>query len=47
MSSPLWYMHLPYVISLPLQTCTRNRISPLKDVHKSHVEMTKAPWYTL
>ena len=25
MSSPPWYMHLPYGISLPLQMCTRNR----------------------
>ena len=40
-SSPPWYMHYPYGISLPLQMCTRNRISPLKDVHKSHIEMTK------
>ena len=42
MSSPPWYMHLPYGISLPLQMCMRNRISPPKDVHKSHIEMTKA-----
>ena len=40
-SSPLWYMHLPYGVSLLLQMCTRNRISPLKDVQKSHIEMTK------
>ena len=40
-SSPPWYMHLPYGISLPLQICMRNRISPSKDVHKSHIEMTK------
>ena len=26
--------------------CTRNRISPPKDVHKSHVKMTKPLWYT-
>ena len=41
MSSPPWYMHLPYGISLPLQMCMRNRISPLKNVYKSHIEMTK------
>ena len=41
MFSPPWYMHLPYGISLPLQVCTRNRISPPKDVHKSHIEMAK------
>ena len=41
MSSPPWYMHLPYRISLPLQMCTRNRISPPKDVYKSYIEMTK------
>ena len=41
MSSLHWYMHLPYGISLSLQMCTRNRISPLKNVHKSHIEMTK------
>ena len=41
MSSPLWYMHLPYEISLPLQMCMRNRISPLKDVYKSYIEMKK------
>ena len=40
-SSPPWYMHLPYRISLPLQMCMRNRISPPKDVHKSHKVMTK------
>ena len=40
-SFPPWYMHLPYGISLLLQMCTRNRISPLKDVQKSHIEMTK------
>ena len=51
MSSPPWYMHLPYGITLPLQMCTRNRISPPKDVHKSHIEMTKnspnTPVYSL
>ena len=47
MSSPLWYMHLFYGISLPLQMCMRNRISPPKDVHKSHIEMTKILRYTL
>ena len=26
MSSPPWYMHLQYGISLPLQMCIRNRI---------------------
>ena len=36
MSSPPWYMHLPYGISIPLQMCMRNIISPSKDVHKSH-----------
>ena len=41
MSFPPWYMHLPYGISLPLQMCIRNRISPPKDVHKSHIKMTK------
>ena len=35
-SSPSWYMHLPYGISLPLQMCMRNTISPPKEVHKSH-----------
>ena len=47
MSSPSWYMHLPYGISLPLQMCTRKRISPPKDVRKSHEEMTKTLRYTL
>ena len=47
MSSLPWYMHLPYGISPPLQLCMRNRISPPKDVHKSHIEMTKTLWYTL
>ena len=50
MSSPPWYMHLSYGISLPLQMCTRNRISLPKNVHKSHIEMTnrndKTLWYT-
>ena len=41
MSSPPWYMHLSYGISLPLQMCMRNRISPPKDMHKSHIKMTK------
>ena len=41
MSSPPWYMHLPYGTSLPLQMCTKNRISPPKNVHRSHIEMTK------
>ena len=27
--------------------CMRNRISPPKDVHKSHIEMTKTLRYTL
>ena len=40
MSSPPWYMHLPYGITLPLQMCMRNRISLPKDVHKSHIKMT-------
>ena len=40
-------MHLPYGISFPLQMFTRNRISPLKNVHKSHIEMTKTLRYTL
>ena len=31
MSSPPWYMHLPYGISLPLQMYMRNRISPPKN----------------
>ena len=39
MSFPPWYIHLPYGISLSLQMCTRNRISPPKNVHKSHTEM--------
>ena len=47
MSSPPWYMHLPYGIYLPLQMCMRNRISPPKDVHESHLEMTKTLWYTI
>ena len=47
MSSPIWYMHLPYGISLPLQMCMRNRISSLKDEYKSHIEMTKTLRYTL
>ena len=46
-SFPPWYMHLPYEISLPLQMCMRNRIYPPKDVHKSHIEMTKTLRYTL
>ena len=41
MSSPPWYMHLPYEISPPLQMCTRNKIPTPKNVHKSHIEMTK------
>ena len=41
MSSPPWYIHLLYGISLPLQKCMRNRISPPKDVYMSHIEMTK------
>ena len=40
-------MHLPYGISLPLQMCKRNRISPPKDVHKSLIEMIKTLRYTL
>ena len=47
MSSPTWYMHLFYGISLPLQMCMRNRISPLKNEYKSHIEMTKTLRYTL
>ena len=47
MSSPPWYMHLPYGISLHLQMWMRNRISPFKDVHKNHIEMTKTLCYTL
>ena len=47
MTSPPWYMYLPHGISLPLQMCMRNRISPPKDVHKSNIEMTKTLWYTL
>ena len=47
MSSPPWYMHLPYGISLPLQMSMRNRISPHKDVHNNHIEMTKTLRYTL
>ena len=47
MSSSPWYMYLPYVISLPLQICMRNRISPPKDVHKSYIEMAKTLRYTL
>ena len=46
-SSPSWYMHHPYGISLPLQMCMRNRISSLKDEYKSHIEMTKILRYTL
>ena len=45
MSSPPWYMHLPYGISLPLQMCMRNTISPPMNVHKSHIEMIQK--YTL
>ena len=45
MSSSPWYMHLPYGISLPLRMCMRNRISPSKNVCKSHIEMTQQ--YTL
>ena len=41
MSSPPWYMHLPYGTTLSLQMCTRNKISPPKNVHKSHIKMTK------
>ena len=47
MSSPPWYMHLLYGISFPLQMCMRNRISPLKNEYKSHIEMTKTLRYTL
>ena len=51
MSSPPWYMHLHYGKTLPLQMCTRNRISSPKDVHKSHnkshIEMTKHTVYSL
>ena len=47
MSSPPWYMHLPYEISLPLQMCMRNRIYPPKDVHKSHRNDKKTPVYSL
>ena len=47
MSSPPCYMHLPYGISLPLQMSMRNRISPPKDVHNNHIEMTKTLQYTL
>ena len=47
LSSPPWYIHLPYGISFPLQMFTRNRISPPKSVHKSYIEMTKTLWYTL
>ena len=47
MSSPPWYMHLPYGITLPLQMCIRNRISLPKDVHNSHIEITKTLRYTL
>ena len=28
---------------LLLRMCTRDRISPPKNVHKSHIEMTKLP----
>ena len=45
MSSPPWYMHLPYGISLPLQMSMRNTISPPMNVHKSHIEMIQK--YTL
>ena len=45
MSSPPWYMHLPYGISLHLQMCMRNTISPPMNVHKSHIEMIQK--YTL
>ena len=38
MSSPSWYMHLSYGNS-PLRMCTRDRISPPMNVHKSHIEM--------
>ena len=27
--------------------CARGRISPLKNVHMSHIKMTKTHWYTL
>ena len=40
-------MHLSYGISLPLQICTRNRISSPKNVQKSHIKMTKTLQYTL
>ena len=40
MPSPAWYMHLSYGISLPLQMCMRNRISPPNNVHMSYIEMT-------
>ena len=45
MSSPPSYMHLPYGISLHLQMCMRNTISPPMNVHKSHIEMIQK--YTL
>ena len=45
MSSPPWYMHLPYEISLLLQTCTRNRISPSRNMYISHIEMKKTLQY--
>ena len=45
MSFPPWYLHLPYGISLPLQMCTKNRISPPKNVHKSY-RNNKTLWYT-
>ena len=46
MSSPPWYMHLPNGKSLPLQMCTRNKISLPKNMNKSHIEMTKTLRYT-
>ena len=46
-SSPPWYMHLPYGISLPLQMCMRNTISPPKEVHKSHRNDKNTPVYSL
>ena len=46
MSSPPWYMHLPYGISLPLQMYMRNRISP-PSAQESYKNDKNTPVYSL
>ena len=40
-SSPPWYMHLPYGISLPYKCAREIEFFLPKNVHKNHIEMTK------